>query len=75
MGLETNPMAHLWVNRVFRHQFHPELAKQPFYRTAVAPPEYRVVRRPHNEDPSGGDDALCRTGKLTHLLRQYSTDE
>jgi hypothetical protein len=38
MDLETDPVGHLWVNGVFRHQLHPELAKQSLNRSAAAPP-------------------------------------
>jgi hypothetical protein len=69
MGLETDPVGHLWVIGVFRHQLYPELAKQSLNRSAVAPHEHRVVCRSDYEDPSSGDDALCRSGKLTRLLR------
>jgi len=75
MDLETDPVAHLWVDRIFRNQLYPELAKQSLHWPAVAPPEYRVVCRSDYEDPSSGDDALCRTGELTHLFICDSTDK
>jgi hypothetical protein len=69
MGLETDLVAHLWVNGIFRHQLYPELAKQSLHRTAVAPPEYRVVCRSDYEDPYNGDDALRCTGKPVTIFR------
>lgn len=61
--METDPVAHLWLVGVLRHQLYQELAKQSVNRTAVAPPRCRVVRGSDYESPNSGDDALCRAGE------------
>ena len=61
--METNPVAHIWLVGVLRHQLYPQLAKQSLNRTAVAPPHCRVVRGSDYESANSGDDALYCAGE------------